>query len=172
MNQSFCRGSRASLISALRRRPDAEARLTGSSSCPGLSGIVRFYQTEAGVIVYAEVSGLPHSKQPCRGGVFGFHIHQGTGCGGGMADPFADAMSHYDPANCAHPRHAGDLPPLFENGGYALSVFLTDRFSVEEVTGRAVIIHQRPDDFTTQPSGNSGAKIACGTIRKPETACR
>lgn len=172
MNQSFCRGSRGSLISTLRRRPDAEARLTGSSSCPGLSGAVRFYQTAAGVIVYAEASGLPHSGNPCRSGVFGFHIHQGTSCGGSTGDPFSAAMSHYNPSDCDHPHHAGDLPPLFENAGYALSVFLTDRFSVEEVTGRAVIIHQRPDDFTTQPSGNSGAKIACGVIRSVEPGCR
>ena len=89
-----------------------------------------------------------------------------------MDEPFADAMSHYDSDDCGHPYHAGDLPPLFGNGETALSVFLTNRFSVDEVIGRAVIIHDRPDDFTTQPSGNSGTKIACGVIRRVNPSCR
>ena len=80
-------------------------------------------------------------------------------------------MSHYDPDGCEHPCHAGDLPPLFGNDGYALSLFLTNRFSVEEVTGRVVIIHSHPDDLTTGPSGNSGEKIACGVIRRTGGAC-
>jgi len=173
MNQSsFCGSVGACPLSALRGRAQAAASLAGGEGYPGLSGTVRFYQTGAGVIVRAEVSGLPHSDLPCRGGVFGFHIHTGTSCGGNMEDPFAEAMSHYDPDGCEHPRHAGDLPPLFENNGYALSVFLTDRFSVAEVIGRVVIIHDHPDDFTTQPSGNSGAKIACGVIRRTTCPCR
>lgn len=48
-------------------------------------------------------------------------------------DPFADAMSHYNPGRCEHPYHAGDLPPLFGNNGFALCAFLTDRFSIDEV---------------------------------------
>lgn len=155
----------AHLLPTLYSRPQAEAHITGSESYPGISGAVRFYQTKEGVIVCAEIRGLPQGALPCHGRVFGFHIHKGTDCGGNMDDPFADAMSHYDPHGCEHPYHAGDLPPLFGNGGHALSMFLTDRFSVSEVIGKAVIIHDRPDDFTTQPSGNSGTKIACGVIR-------
>lgn len=83
-----------------------------------------------------------------------------------MDDPFADAMSHYNPNDCEHPHHAGDLPPLFGNDGFALLLFLTSRFSVDEIIGKTVIIHDQPDDFTTQPSGNSGTKIACGVIGK------
>jgi len=67
----------------------------------------------------------------------------------------------------AHPHHAGDLPPLFGNNGYALSMFLTTRFSVSEIIGRTVILHSAPDDFTSQPAGNSGVKIACGVIVAP-----
>ena len=48
--------------------------------------------------------------------------------------------------------------------GKAFSAFLTDTFTVKEVLGRAIIIHSKPDDFTSQPAGNSGEKIACGII--------
>lgn len=166
MNQLSRRCPRIALLSILRCRPQAMAKIAGSESCPDISGTVRFYQTRAGVIVRAEVWGLPCSESPCGARVFGFHIHEGQPCTGNMDDPFADAMGHYNPCGCEHPHHAGDLPPLFENKGYALSVFLTDRFSVNDVIGRTVIIHDGPDDFTTQPSGNSGRKIGCGEIRR------
>jgi len=166
MNQSSCNNANARLLSLLRGRPKASACIVGSESCPGLRGTVQFYQTRRGAAVLAEVSGLPCSGLPCHERVFGFHIHQGADCGGTMDDPFADAMSHYDPYGCEHPHHAGDLPPLFGNDGYALSLFVTSRFSVDEVIGKTVIIHDQPDDFTTQPSGSSGTKIACGVIRR------
>ncbi|MDY3869634.1 MAG: superoxide dismutase family protein [Clostridiaceae bacterium] len=78
---------------------------------------------------------------------------------------FSNALSHYDPGSCPHPYHAGDLPPLFGNSGYAFQVFFTDRFSVREILGKTVIIHANPDDFTTQPAGKAGQRIACGEIR-------
>ena len=49
----------------------------------------------------------------------------------------------------------GDLPPLFENNGYAYLSFLTNRFKVNDIIGKAIIIHSNPDDFTTDPSENS-----------------
>ena len=57
-----------------------------------------------------------------------------------------------------------------QNGGYALQAFLTDRFTVRDIIGRTVIIHDGLDDFTSQPAGNAGARIACGVIRR--TCCR
>lgn len=167
MNQSsYFRPSEPDLLLLLRGQPQAVASIAGSESYPGITGTVRLYQTNEGVIVLAEISGLPQSSTSCEDGVFGFHIHEGTDCGGNMNDPFADAMAHYNPGSCKHPHHAGDLPPLFENKGHALSLFLTNRFSVNEVIGKTVIIHDHPDDFITQPSGNSGTKIACGVIRR------
>ena len=43
---------------------------------------------------------------------------------------------------------------------------VTDRFTISDIIGRTVVIHKSPDDFTTQPSGNAGAKIACGEIKR------
>lgn len=143
----------------------ASAKMNGGGEYLNIHGIVRFYQTRNGVLVASEISGLPHSHGACQHPVFGFHIHDGSQCKGDLHDPFSGAMSHYNPADCDHPFHAGDLPPLFGNHGYAFSVFLTDRFSLSEVIGKTVIIHGNPDDFTTQPSGNAGEKLACGVIR-------
>ena len=144
----------------------AKAAVMGSKDYPKLRGTVTLKQMRNGVLVTAEIFGLPSKQDKCDGGVFGFHIHEGTQCGGNEKDPFADAKMHYNPEGCPHPYHAGDLPPLFGNNGYAYMSVFTNRFKVEEVIGRVVIIHRNPDDFTTQPSGNSGAKIACGKIRK------
>lgn len=163
--------SNVHLLPTLRGRPQAQANITGSESFPGITGWVRLYQTNEGVIVYTEISGLPKSSQPCQERIFGFHIHQGTDCGGSGDEPFPHAMSHYNPKDCGHPYHAGDLPPLFGNNGLAVSAFLTDRFWVEDVIGKVVILHDHPDDFTTQPSGNAGTKIACGVIQRTASLC-
>ena len=104
----------------LNRRADAFARIRGSDDYPEIQGIVRFYQTNRGVIVSANVSGLPtDGSKPCEERVFGFHVHMGESCTGNEKDPFSDTLSHYNPHNCLHPMHAGDLPPLFENAGRA-----------------------------------------------------
>lgn len=152
-------------LSILRQRPCAAAKIRGSAEYPSLRGEVRFYPAQGGILVAAEISGLPAPSGPCRSPVFAFHIHSGSACTGNSEDPFADALTHYDPDNCPHPYHAGDMPPLFGNNGHAFSVFLTNRFSIGDILGRTVILHAGPDDFTSQPAGNAGKKIACGRIR-------
>lgn len=147
------------------RCPAASARIVGGPSHPGISGRVDFFPADNGVLVMAEVRGLPRKNEACPTEIFGFHIHEGSACTGNAEDPFRNVGSHFNPEGCPHPAHAGDLPPLFGNDGYAFMVVYTDRFSVRDVIGRTVIIHSNPDDFTTQPSGNSGQKIACGQIR-------
>ena len=148
----------------LRYRPEAVAVVEGSPAYPSINGMVKFYQTAYGVIVVAEIWGLPVKKGNCDSPIFAFHIHGGNACTGNESDPFANAGMHYNPNNCLHPYHAGDLPPLFGANGLAFSATLTDRFTVEEIVGKTVIVHSFLDDFTTQPSGNAGSKIACGEI--------
>lgn len=147
------------------RCPTASARIMGSPSYPDISGRVDFFPAGSGVLVVSEVWGLPVKEKNCPAGVFGFHIHEGADCTGTADDPFRDTGGHFNPGGCPHPAHAGDLPPLFGNNGYAFMTVYTERFSVRDVIGRTVIIHANPDDFTTQPSGNSGQKIACGQIK-------
>lgn len=148
----------------LRQCPQAVAMLKGSSEYAQIRGNVRFYQTEQGVLVAAEVNGLPEGADEENRPIFGFHIHEGSSCSGNAEDPFADAGAHFNPEGFKHPYHAGDMPPLFGNKGYALLIFFTNRFAVKDIVGRTVIVHSMPDDFRTQPSGDSGKKIACGEI--------
>jgi len=149
---------------AAKRHPDASAALRGSAAYPNLRGKVSFYQVGSKVLVTAAVEGFPNENGKCLYPVYAMHIHTGASCTGNIADPFADTGSHYNPNGCAHPYHAGDLPPLFSNKGSAWSAFVTDRFTVREIINRTVVIHERADDFKTQPSGDSGKKIACGVI--------
>lgn len=153
------------LPAILNSRPNAFAIINGGEKYPRIKGFVRFYNTNTGIIVYTQVSGLPIQNKKCMEPVFGFHIHEGEECTGNKADEFADTKMHYNPQKCKHPYHAGDMPPLFGNNGYAVSVFLTDRFTIREIIDKTVIIHSNADDFTTQPSGNAGTKIACGKIQ-------
>ena len=141
-----------------RKRPDAVAKIRGGMEAPQLSGCVQFYQENGCVLIEARVSGLPRESET---GFFGFHIHQGETCSG---MDFSGTGSHYNPMDQPHPKHPGDLPPLLACQGNAYLSVKTDRFSVNEIIGRTVVIHSDPDDFHSQPAGNAGKKIACGVI--------
>lgn len=132
------------------RRPGALAHIRGEQN--NVLGTVRFYETPQGILVRAEVTGLPSPS-----GIYAFHIHEGGDC--------TAPGTHYNPGGQKHPYHAGDLPPLFSANSRAFSVFLTDRFALRQIIGKTVVLHSGPDDFTTQPSGNPGKILACGQIR-------
>ena len=147
------------------RAPAAKAELQGSKDYPDLRGEVLFYRIAGGTLVAANVDGLPQ-PEACGSGFFGFHIHEGGSCTGNEQDPFADAGSHFNPGGCPHPGHAGDLPPLMADRGHACLAVATGRFTVGDIVGKTVIIHEKPDDLTSQPSGNAGKKLACGVIQR------
>ncbi len=142
------------------KSPDAVARIRGSMEAPQLTGCVEFYQENGCVLVVAKISGLPRASET---GFFGFHIHQGRNCSG---VEFSGTEGHYNPTEQAHPEHAGDLPPLLACQGNAYLSVKSDRFCVNEIIGRTVVIHSDLDDFRSQPAGNAGKKIACGLICK------
>ena len=142
-----------------RKCPDAVAEIRGGVEALQLTGCVEFYQENGCVLIVVRISGLPESKT----GFFGFHIHQGESCSG---PDFSATGSHYNPVDQVHPKHTGDLPPLLSCHGNAYLSVKTDRFTVNEIVGRTVVIHSDPDDFRSQPAGNAGKKIACGVIRK------
>lgn len=145
---------------------DAVAIIKGSAAHLGIRGLVRFYQTPHGVYVITSVTGLPRDSTSCQSPIYAMHIHEGSSCDGrNGSENFPFTGAHYNPKGCEHPYHAGDLPPLFSAGGIAMSSVLTDRFTAREIVGKTVVIHAGTDDFMTQPSGNSGVKIACGVIQ-------
>ena len=152
-------------MSIFNQKPKAFASLRGSNRFPKINGVVYFFEIKEGIVVVTNVSGLPDIQNGFKSPVFAFHIHSGTSCSGNQTDYFANTKNHYNPQNNPHPYHAGDMPPLFGCNGSAFSAFLTNRFTIKEIIGKTVVIHYNNDDFKTQPSGNSGEKIACGEIK-------
>ncbi len=132
--------------------PCGVAQICGTEEFPSVCGTLMLYQSSAGVFSVVSVSGVP--KEFGCGNILAMHIH----------DP--KTGKHYNPEDTAHPFHAGDMPPLFVDGGCAWSAFMSERFNVNEVIGKEIVIHRRRDDFTSQPSGDAGEMIACGKIRQ------
>ena len=129
-------------------------------------GKITFAQEGDKLFVVAQVSGLSP-------GGHGFHIHEKGDCSSG------DGMSaggHFNPHGKPHgnpttvDHHAGDMPMLVADsyGEARLTTEIDGTLGrgAGDVVGKAVIVHKDPDDFTTQPTGNAGARVACGVIRK------
>lgn len=166
-NLSLHKLARGDYMRSFSACPDAEAQIRGGTDAPCLSGQIKFYQENESVLVVAELSGLPKNS---RTGFFAMHIHEGESCSG---DGFTKTRGHYATNEKEHPNHAGDLPPLISYGsGKTYLAVRTDRFRVQNVIGKTVVIHSDPDDFRSQPAGNSGTKIACGVISEKRNFVR
>lgn len=145
------------------------AIIKGGPLAPRINGLVTFTDVQGGTLVAVTVYGLPNYQPASNGGSpigpFGFHLHNVGDCAvGNPQSPFEAAGEHWNPDNQPHGNHAGDFPVLFSNNGYSYMAFFTNRFKPEDVIGKSVIIHQNPDDYRTQPSGNAGLRLACGVI--------
>ncbi|WP_256856662.1 superoxide dismutase family protein [Variovorax sp. KK3] len=156
--------------------PVASARLTTPSGQP--AGTVNFAPTAGkGVELVADARGLAP-------GPHGFHVHAQGACAPG-SDPttgrivdFGAAGGHFDPGGSRnHGRpgddkaqsHAGELPALQAGAdGNARLRYVNHNLSLDRgatsVIGRTVVVHADPDDYTSDPAGNSGARILCGVI--------
>jgi Cu-Zn family superoxide dismutase len=155
----------ASCASTPGKGPGAEAKLEARSGS-AVSGAVLFTQVGDKLRIEAKVAGLTPGEH-------GFHIHESGDC---TAPDAASAKGHFNPAGKQHghdggsERHAGDMPNLVADAGgnavYTAEVaMLTLVSDAQGVMGRSVVIHADPDDYKSQPAGNSGKRIACGTIR-------
>jgi Cu-Zn family superoxide dismutase len=128
-------------------------------------GEVTFEQVGSKVRVAAQVIGLKPNQE------HGFHIHEKGDCSSG------DGMSaggHFNPYGKPHgtgaERHAGDLPNLKADakGRAKLSVeldIITVTPGPASIVGRGIVVHAQADDYTSQPVGNAGARLACGVIK-------
>lgn len=147
------------MFSFFNAMPEAYAKISGNPNYAELEGTVYFYGVHGGTVVVVDIKNMPDDDK-----FHGFHIHEGKSCTGTREEPFKNAGQHYNLNNMPHPNHVGDLPPLLSSNGMAFFIFYTNRFYPEDVIGRTVIIHELPDDFKTQPSGDAGEMIACGQI--------
>ena len=138
------------------QRAGAKVAIQGGQKYPESCGEVLFFEFDDVVVLSCYFSSLPQTAT----NIFALHIHQNGECAG----DFTSADNHYGEGE--HPLHKGDLPPIFSCNGNAFSVFATNRFKLSDVIGKSVILHLNPDDFTSQPSGNSGERIACGIIER------
>ena len=131
-------------------------------------GVASFTQTPAGVLIRLSVRSMP-------GGEHAFHIHAVGKC---EPPDFASAGGHFNPTNTHHgmmsgPGHAGDMPNLHIPADGSLDVEVLNTAvtldkdkpnSVFHPGGTAVVIHAGKDDYTSDPAGNAGGRIACGVI--------
>ena len=152
----------------------AQSQMSATASLKGPDGAnhgtITFTQTPAGVLISAELTGLP-------AGVHGFHMHETGAC----EPDFGAAGGHYNPTNAEHGvmvtggPHAGDMPNVHvpQTGDLSIEV-LNTAVTLDEGApdtlfdddGTAVIVHAGPDDYKSQPSGDAGDRIACGVVEK------
>lgn len=206
-------GSVAADRAGLTTGPDGAARGTAIAAVDGARGgryvtnirlfdgrsvgSVRFLRDPAGTRVIVSLR-MPADVAADGGTFHGFHVHansdpaNGSGC---VADPdqpsstwFVSADGHWSEPAADHAHHTGDMPVVYlQEGGRSTATFVTDRFEPEDVVGRAVIVHAKPDNYGNIPlgdalteytsndkaalaltarTGNAGDRIACGVVQR------
>lgn len=169
MNRPVLISAIAVLAACAAMAADGQSAVAALDPTAGNSakGTIGFEQRGDKVFVDAKISGLAP-------GPHGFHVHEKGDCSS------SDAMSaggHFNPTGKPHgnpgspDHHAGDIPMLVADasGNASLSMEvgpMSIGSGATDIVGKAVIVHKDPDDYTTQPAGNSGARMACGVIAK------
>jgi len=145
----------------------ATAQLEGASGSKA-TGELNFAAGEGGVSVTGHVAGLTPAT------IHGFHVHETGDC---SAPDAKSAGDHFNPEQGQHGgptsdnRHLGDLPNIESDGtgNATVSATISDATlrdgGPHDLVGKAVIVHAKRDDYVSQPSGDSGERIACGVIR-------
>lgn len=159
-NTSSAAGAEAARVAAQADLQDAEGKNIGT---------VTLTQTKEGVRFVGKFSDL-------KPGSHGIHVHEKAKCEG---PSFESAGGHFNPARKKHglanPKgpHSGDFPNIeVSAGGAAAFDFVNPRVSLQgkhgllEGGGTALVVHADPDDGKSDPAGNSGARVACGVIRR------
>ncbi len=133
-----------------------------------VKGTVTFSQEKDVVVVRAEITGLTPGKH-------GFHVHEKGDC---SAPDGSSAGGHFNPTNKQHgartsaDRHVGDLGNVEADADGKATLVWRDPVmrldGPDSIIGKAVIVHAGEDDLKTQPSGNAGARVACGVIQQVE----
>jgi Cu-Zn family superoxide dismutase len=151
--------------SALMPKPTVYQAVLAPTVGNSVAGTLFLSVVPNGVHIHGRLTGL------APGSTHGFHVHEHGDCSapdastaGGHFNP--TGSEHGDPAGLSH--HAGDIPNLVADARGAVDVIMHDvslaTSTSDDVLGRALIVHRDTDDYMTQPSGNSGPRLACGVI--------
>ncbi len=151
------------IVSAQAETTKAVAVLSPTKGS-SVAGEVTFTKVDGGVKIVADVTGLTP-------GLHGFHIHEFGDC---SAPDGASAGGHFNPHHMQHGgpdaavRHAGDFGNLEADASGKAHYERVDTMisldGAESIIGHGVIVHAKEDDLKTQPTGNAGARVACGAI--------
>lgn len=162
----------AQLQTLAGRQGTATVALNGAAG--GIRGGGEVWQDNNGQVhVDLQLQGLP-------AGTHAIHFHAVGKCDTTPAPAFSTAGGHYNPANMQHGLsnpagpHAGDAPNFITDAnGSAHVQFVTNRVTITagsatlfDADGSALVVHAGPDDQVSQPSGNSGDRIACGVLKQ------
>lgn len=147
------------------------AELRGTEGNENIYGSVTFTQDGDGVAIMAHVEGLPANS------THGFHIHEFGDC---SAPDATSAGGHFNPYDRDHgapdsdERHVGDLGNLDSDAsGMAHLEQVDHKLELEgdyRILGKAVVVHAQADDLSSQPTGDAGARIACGVIEAVDSS--
>lgn len=167
---------------------DATARATLHNGAWANVGVVKFIQQGDKVLVKVNAAFADSGAYELASGFHGFHIHAVGTC---TAPSFTSAGGHYNPggSSVTHKDHAGDMPVLLVNEDRTAEArFVTDRFDVADIVGKAVIVHTAADNYAnipgryhshdatfnptdamgpdsdTKAKGDAGTRNACGVI--------
>ncbi len=133
-----------------------------------VSGTLMLMPMAGGVHIMGELGGLTGGKTNA------IHVHEKGDCSAADA---TSAGGHFNPASSAHGRagtpvhHAGDMDNLVvgSNGVAKVDIHLDGVTlgggAANDIANRAIVVHAAPDDYTSQPAGNAGARVACGVIK-------
>lgn len=154
----------AVLAPAAQAAPGDKASAALADAAGQAVGTVELLEVANGTLLTARLQNLPQ-------GAHAFHVHATGAC----EPPFTSAGGHYNPGGAKHGLdaaggpHAGDMPNIHvpASGSLTVEVFnagldLSD--SLFDADGAAIVIHEGADDYTSDPAGNAGPRIACGVI--------